>query len=107
MREIGVRVGALAAALVLGASCAAGAATLKASYQLQGTRSSLLAGAPDLTDVGPGNRFKTETVDGLARPVLAFPRGGGVSLRTAGLVDAGSHSIIMTFRLADVSGFRR
>ena len=107
MREIGGRVGALTAALVLGASGVAGAATLKASYQLQGSRSSQLAGAPDLTDVGPGNHFKTVTVDGVARQVLAFPRGGGVALRTAGLVDPISHSIVMTFRLADVSNIRR
>jgi len=107
MREIGRRIGAVVAALVLFGSCTAGAAALKASYPLQGVRSSLLSGAPDLVDIGPGNRFKTETIDGVARPVLAFPRGGGVSLRTAGLVDPADHSIVMTFRLADVSGFRR
>jgi hypothetical protein len=107
MREIGGRVGALAVALVLSASGAAGAATLKASYRLQGSRASQLAGAPDLADIGPGNRFATETVDGSARQVLAFPKGGGVALRTAGLVDPSSHSVVMTFRLADVSGFRR
>lgn len=107
MREFGGRVGALAAALVLGASGVAGAATLKASYQLQGSRASQVAGAPELADIGPGNRFKTETVDGAPRQVLAFPKGGGVALRTTGLVDPSSHSIVMTFRLADVSGFRR
>lgn len=107
MRELGRRSGALAAALVLCGSCAAGGATLKASYQLQGSRASQLAGAPDLVDIGPGNRFATETVDGTSRQVLAFPKGGGVALRTAGLVDSASHSIVMTFRLADVSGFRR
>jgi Concanavalin A-like lectin/glucanases superfamily len=102
--------GALAAALLLlpvGASGVAGAATLKASYRLQGTRASQLAGAPDLADIGPGSRFATETVDGTSRQVLAFPKGGGVALPTAGLVDPASHSIVMTFRLADVSGFRR
>ncbi len=107
MREIGGRAGALAAALVLCASGVAGAATLKASYLLQGSRASQLPGAPDLADIGSGNRFATEKVDGTARQVLAFPKGGGVALRTAGLVDPSSHSIVMTFRLADVSGFRR
>jgi hypothetical protein len=107
MREIGGCFGVLAAALVLGASGVAGAATLKAGYQLQGNRASQVAGAPDLTDIGPGNRFATEQVDGTARQVLAFPKGGGVALRTAGLVDPASHSIVMTFRLAEVSGFRR
>jgi hypothetical protein len=46
-------------------------------------------------------------VDGTSRQVLAFPKGGGVALPTAGLVDPASHSIVMTFRLAEVSGFRR
>jgi len=49
----------------------------------------------------------TETVDGVRRQVLVFPRGGGVSLATAGLVDRTSHSIVMVFRLSDVSGYRR
>lgn len=99
----------LAALAVLGGGGGgtAGAATLKANYQLQGSRTSQLAGAPDLADVGPGNRFATETVDGVARQVLAFPRGGGMSLPTTGLVDPSSHSIVVVLRLADVSGYRR
>jgi hypothetical protein len=111
MREIGRRAGALAAGLVLlagiGTAGTAGAATLKASYSLQGTRASQTPGAPDLVDIGPGNRFTTETFDGAPRQVLAFPRGGGLSLATTGLVDATSHSIVMDVRLDDVSGFRR
>jgi hypothetical protein len=108
MREISGLVGALAAALtLLGGSDAASAATLKANYQLQGSRTSQLAGAPDLADAGPGNRFATETVDGVPRQVLSFPRGGGVSLLTAGLVDPTTHSIVMLFRLDEVFGYRR
>ena len=101
-------VGTLAAVLALiGGSDAASAATLKASYSLQGSRASQTAGAPDLADIGPGNRFATETVDGAARQVLKFPKGGGVSLKTTGLVDPDSHSVVMTFRLADADGYRR
>jgi hypothetical protein len=108
MRVFGRRTGALAAGLaLLAASGAADAATLKASYPLQGTRASAIAGAPDLTDLGPGNRFATETIDGAPRQVLAFPRGGGLALDTAGLVDPVSHSVVMDVRLADLSGFRR
>ncbi|HYV14523.1 MAG TPA: LamG-like jellyroll fold domain-containing protein [Conexibacter sp.] len=107
MRRMSGIVGATVALALLGGSATAGAATLKASYQLHGSRASQLAGAPDLVDVGPGNHFATETVDGVARQVLAFPQGGGVSVRTAGLVDPTSHSVVMVFRLADVSGFRR
>jgi hypothetical protein len=112
MREIGRRAGALAAGLALlagigTASTAAPAVTLKASYLLQGTRASQTPGAPDLVDIGPGNRFTTETIDGAPRQVLRFPRGGGLSLATDGLVDPISHSIVMNLRLADVSGIRR
>jgi len=111
MREIGRRAGALAAGLALlaGISAAgtAGAATLKASYSLQGTRASQIAGAPDLVDLGTGNRFETESIDGMSRQVLAFPRGGGLSLATDGLVNPLSHSIVMNVRLEEISGFRR
>jgi hypothetical protein len=101
-------VGVLAAALiVLGGGDDAGAATLKANYQLQGDRVSEVVGAPELTNLGAGNRFALETVDGIARQVLAFPKGNGLSLATAGLVDPGSNSVAMLFRLADVSGYRR
>jgi hypothetical protein len=107
MREIVRRAGVLAAGLVLVTGGTAAAATLKASYGLQDSRASQVAGAPDLVDLGSGNRFETETVDGAARPVLAFPRGGGLSLATSGLVDAVGHSIVMNVRLSDISGFRR
>jgi hypothetical protein len=39
--------------------------------------------------------------------MLAFPRGGGLSLATARLVSARSHSVAMLFRLSDVLGYRR
>lgn len=107
MREIAKRAGALAAGLMLLGPATSTAATLKASYELQGTRASQVAGAPDLVDVGPGNRFETATVDGVSRPVLAFPKGGGVSLATGGLVDPVAHSVVMTFRLDDTSGITR
>jgi hypothetical protein len=108
MREIGRRSGLLAAGLaILLCSSTAGAATLKASYLLQGMRASQTPGAPELVDVGPGNRFKTETVDGVPRQVLAFPRGGGLSLATDGLVDRISHSIVMNVRMDEVAGYRR
>jgi hypothetical protein len=107
MREIGRLVGVLAALAALGCSAPAGAATLKAEYQLQGSRASAVAGAADLLDLGPGNQFAAESVGGLARQVLAFPSGGGMSLATADLVDSRSFSVVMVFRLATVSGYRR
>jgi hypothetical protein len=107
MRRIGRLVGALTASAVLGYAGPASAATLKAEYQLQGTRASAVAGAPDFVDLGPGNQFVTEPVGGVSRQVLAFPSGGGLSLATAGLVDPENFSVVMVFRLASVSGYRR
>jgi hypothetical protein len=108
VRGIGRLLGVLAAALIfLGASEGASAATLKANYQLQGNLISEVAGAPNLSDLGTGNRFAFETVDGAARQVLTFPKGNGLSLGTTGLVDARNHSVVMLFRLAEVSRYRR
>jgi hypothetical protein len=101
-------VGVLVAALVslLGVE-AASAATLKADYRLQGDRKSDIAGAPKLVDLGTGNRFAIETSDGVARRSLAFQQGSGLSLPIQGLVHHGNHSVAMSFRLGDVSGYRR
>ena len=110
---VGTFVAALLAAVGLGgggtgaSAAVASTAVLKANYQLDGIRASAIPGAPDLVDLGSGNRFASETVDGVTRKVLAFPRGGGMSLRTTGLVDPTSHSIVMVVRLAEISGFRR
>ncbi len=96
--------------------CAAGllaesapAATLKADYQFQGTRTSSLAGAPALTDIGPGtNAFATETVEGRPRQVLTFPKANGLSLSgIRSIVSATSYSIVIDARLAEISGYRR
>lgn len=103
-------VGALVAALlVLGAvgSGSAGAATLKANYQLQGDLTSVVGGAPSLTDLGLGNRFVRERVDGVDRQVLRFPKGNGLALSTSGLVDPRSYSVVLLFRLDELNRFRR
>lgn len=108
MRGIKGLVGVLAAALVLLAgSEGASAATLKASYQLQGDLVSEISGAPELTELGAGNRFEFDVINGVRRPVFAFQEGGGLSLSTAGLVDPSSHSVVMLFRLDEVSRYRR
>jgi Concanavalin A-like lectin/glucanases superfamily len=108
MRGIGGIGGVLLATLVLLAGGeGADAATLKANYQLQGNRGSAVAGAPELVNLGTGNRFVSEAVDGAARQVLTFPKGNGLLLSTAGLVDSASNSVVMLFRLTHLSGFRR
>lgn len=84
----------------------ASSAVLKAVYPLAGDRLSAIPG-PALTDIGAGNQFAVETVDGVSRPVLTFPRGGGLSLSPGGLVDPDNYSVAMLLRLADRTGFRR
>lgn len=101
-------VGALVAALLaLSAAGSASAATLKANYQLQGDLTSAVGGAPSLADLGGGNRFVRETVDGVSRQVLRFPQGGGLALGASGLVDPRSFSVVLLFRLDELNGFRR
>jgi hypothetical protein len=100
-------VGALVAALTLiGGVEAAGAATLRAEYRFQGDLASEVAGAPELANLGQGNRFAVERIDGLGRyPVLSFPEGNGLSLATTGLVDPTNNSVVMVFRFANTSVF--
>jgi hypothetical protein len=101
--------GALAAALIsVGWVEGAEAATLKAEYRFQGDLASEVAGAPALANIGEGNRFAFERIDGLGlHPVLRFPKGNGLSLTTTGLVDPTSNSEVMVFRLANTHRYRR
>ncbi len=102
-------VGALLAALILvGGIDDAEAATLKAEYRFHGNLASEIAGAPELADIGPGNSFAVERINGLGRhQVLRFPEGNGLSLNTTGLVNPTSNSVVVVFRLADTHGYRR
>jgi hypothetical protein len=86
----------------------AGAATLAGDYRLQGTYSSSVAGAPPLTDLGTGNSFQTAVVRGFRRKGLVFPQHNGLRVATTNsLIDNNAHSVVMLFRLTDVSGYRR
>jgi hypothetical protein len=84
-------------------------AALTADYQFQGTLTSSIAGAPALTNAGPGsNAFATETVDGSSRTVLTFPQGNGVALSpTTGVTPGNNYTIVLLARLANVTGYRR
>jgi hypothetical protein len=104
--------GLLTAALTVLAPASAQGVTpvsLKADYELQGSYSSSLGGggAPDLTDIGAGNAFATDTVNGVVRQALTFPQGNGLDLAVTSPVKDGDYSVVMLFRLADVSGYRR
>lgn len=93
--------------IVVGGSASASAATLRAEYRFQGDLASEVTGAPALANLGQGNRFALERIDGLDRQVLAFPEGNGLSLTTMGLVDPANHSVVVVFRLAETLGYRR
>lgn len=102
-------VGALLAALIsVGGVDDAGAATLRAEYRFQGDLSSEIVSAPDLANIGQGNSFASERINGLGRqPVLRFPEGNGLSLNTTGLVNPTDNSVVVVFRLASTHGYRR
>lgn len=95
--------GAIAAAL-LGASTAS-AATLIGDYQFQGTKASSGPG-PDLTGVNGLGTYQPESVMGTTRQVLAFPQGTGLQMSPTGLTSA-NHSVVMTFRLLNDTGYNR
>jgi hypothetical protein len=98
----------VAVLILLGGIEGARAATLRAEYRFQGDLASEVAGAPELSNIGEGNRFVFERVDGLGRhQVLSFPEGNGLSLATAGLVDPTNNSVVVVFRLATTTGYRR
>src|SRR5438132_1560664 len=88
------------------------AATLKADYGFNDTRGSSVGGAPAMTDVGPDpqttpNVFATETVGGSSRRVLTFPLSNGLRASTAGVIPTTTYTIVVLFRFADTSGYRK
>lgn len=84
------------------------AAVLRADYQFQGVLTSSVAGAPALANIGGGNTFVGDSVNGGNATVLAFPAGGGVSLPgLTTIAPGGTYSVAMLVRLADVSGYRK
>src|SRR3954453_13117228 len=76
----------------------ASAAELSADFHFNGTRTAPTG--ETIADIGAGNDFGSEVVDGAPSPrsVLEFPSGNGLSLPTAGLAPSGSYSVVMLFR---------
>ena len=99
-------VAAVAALAILPATSPA-AGTLRGDYLLEGNHSSS-AGcvtAPNLMDIGPGsNAFVTDFVSGGVNGVLTFPADNGVALNTAGILPQLRYTVIVQFRLDQVSG---
>ena len=93
------------------------AQALKADYQFRNSRSSSVAGAPDLTDlIAPGqtcpaycNTFSPDTVDGLSWTTLGFPFNNGLAVEpsTSVLSNNGVYTIVALFKFSDVGGYKR
>jgi Concanavalin A-like lectin/glucanases superfamily len=81
------------------------AASLVADYQFQGNFSSSAGGAGPISPVG-GASFVNESVGCKQAKVLNFSKGSGLQLSTPTFA-AGGYSVVMLFRLADLSGYRR
>ena len=84
---------------------------LKADYQFQGNLNSSVGTAPALTSLtgsGGPTSFVTETVDGYSRTVLRFPFNSGVAINSfSGVVPDASFTMVMLFRMDDMTGRRR
>jgi photosystem II stability/assembly factor-like uncharacterized protein len=80
-----------------------------ADYRLQNSLESSAGSPPKLRPIGPRqNSFVSDTVDGVSRRVLKFPKGNGVALApTTDVVQPSAYSIVVLARLDDVSGFTR
>ena len=105
--RLGSILGGIAALAALLSVPAASAATLIGDYQLQGTRSSSSGPGAALADLGAGvNSFQSDMVMGVSRQVLAFPQHNGLRLNPTGIT-ASTYSVVATFRLADVSSYKR
>lgn len=83
---------------------------MKADYQFQGALTSSVGFAPAMTNLtgdGGPNFFIADVVDGHSRQSLRFPFNSGVRVATGGLVPFNNFTLVMLFRMAQLSGYRR
>ena len=79
-----------------------------ADYQFQLNLNSSVGTPPPLQNIGAGNTYVSEAVDACSQLVLQFPLHNGVRLQpTTGVIPTNIYTIVMLFRLDQVSGFRR
>ena len=79
-----------------------------ADYRFQLTLASSVGSPPPLQDIGVGNAYVNETVDGCSRIVRLFPLHNGLQLQpTVGVVESNIYTIVMLFRLDQTNGYRR
>ncbi|MDB6111575.1 MAG: hypothetical protein JWR69_3325 [Pedosphaera sp.] len=79
-----------------------------ADYRFQNNLASSIGTPPNLQDIGVGNSFQSDLVDGFAGVVYRFPQGNGLLLSpSAGVVPTNVWSMVLLFRYDTVSGYRR
>lgn len=101
---------AVCGAVLASAAMAGGAsaATLVGDYQFQNTLDSTGSVGPPLTNVGAGaGSFLSAPVFGAPRSVHSFPAHSGLRMSPAGVANNTAYSVVTTFKLDDVSGYRR
>jgi hypothetical protein len=79
-----------------------------ADYQFQLNLNSSVGSPPALQDIGVGNFYATDSVDGCSRTVRQFPLHNGLHLQpTSGVIPTNIYTIVMLFRLDQTNGYRR
>ena len=79
-----------------------------ADYRFQNSLMSSIGTPPNLQDIGAGNNFQSEIVNGFARVIYRFPAGNGLQLRpTTGVIPSNVWSMVIFFRFDAVTGWRR
>jgi hypothetical protein len=87
----------------------ANATTPVADYAFQNSLASSVGSAPDLTVVGSGTSFATETVNGQSQTVFTFPAGSGLSLNptTSIFTSPGVYTIRLLARHDEVTTYEK
>lgn len=81
---------------------------VRADYQFQSNLLSSVGNPPPLTLVNAGQYFTNQLVDGLSRTVLRWPQGSGLALApTTGIFPSNAYTLVILFKLENVSGYRR
>jgi hypothetical protein len=79
-----------------------------ADYRFQNTLASSIGTPPDLENVGAGNSFQSDIVDGFARVVYRFPLNNGLRLfPTTNTIPSNVWSMVFLVRYDTVSSYRR
>lgn len=79
-----------------------------ADYKFQQVLTSSVGAPPALLDIGVGNTYITDDVDGCARFVRLFPLHNGLELQpTAGVISSNVYTLVMLFRLDQTNNYQR